>query len=1091
MFLRKRIAAAAVATAMALTAFSSAVPVDAKNAQITYDPLDEVNHGVTIDTRAVPAPSNGDIKMNNGVIQTKRNVKFRLYSSVDSDWKVVAEDEANNSVGEGYVTIDASGMVRVSKEAANGLYKVTATAKNVEVVKTADIEIQVDGNSDAAKIQNITYDKSAVTNSQMVVSDDEMTLTVDGHIENEEIPIKYSPEYILDDKVVFADAKSQAYSLTDGMYKNSLITTENATSDSTIECAVGLDTTKKTQDSLKLIVTKQEFDYQIACSEKEAENNQYTLSKNQYVDFELVGNDDTSLPRKGISKAEWTFTQSDVELEKVDEVTMDGQTYTTYEVYDESKEGKLFATLYVAPDGRHFFVKTEVNGDYAEVKSIKAQVKVMGTSDNAGNDSTKTCTINFNKEVTAAFTEANLDFARAGLKENVDYVVKEETLGGKKVNVYYFEANGRNLNFADATFANIPGVRSFEESKDANFTNSKYTVLYQFSDLSAETFGSKEAAAKYNNDKLVKAELKEDGTLVMNNVLTKAGIGYKKVTVKCNEGTDEVSKKEYIIRFVSPSDEMSTRQYRVSLDEDNWYNIAEGEVVHVRKGESVAPGFYVTEDGEHWVATDDISITNPYIEYTISDETVANTIIDPRYKKYRINGLEYGVVTVTATGTVNKTNVKTFELYVNQDVMTSDFDLTFDDAIANGKVTSDNVILGRQESIPVNALPTSESAGIPVLTWEISDKTGEFATIDSKTGVITTKKTCNEYITVTAKDATGREKQIKFTIGKVDAKTIVALGEKEASGVLTNVTDTSATCKVGNTFTLAPVKYDPVNATDVSGALKWESTNTDVVTVDADGKVVAVGEGEAKIKASYTVNGKTTETEFTLTVSGQAQTVTAIVANNITIPFVGSSLDINATVLPESAPDKTLKYVSTDEKIAKVTASGSVTAIAPGTCQIIITSLADEKVTKTITVTVEGNKEITPNATLPPTAAPSVAPALVPTAAPTVAPETTVAPSKAVAKPGKVKSVKAKNNKKKAAKVTWKKINGVAGYQVQYALKKTFKPAKSVTAKKATVTVKGLKKKKTYFVRVRAFKKNGSKKVYGAWSAVAKVKIKK
>ena len=36
-----------------------------------------------------------------------------------------------------------------------------------------------------------------------------------------------------------------------------------------------------------------------------------------------------------------------------------------------------------------------------------------------------------------------------------------------------------------------------------------------------------------------------------------------------------------------------------------------------------------------------------------------------------------------------------------------------------------------------------------------------------------------------------------------------------------------------------------------------------------------------------------------------------------------------------------------------------------------------------------------------------------------------------------------------------------------------------------------LKKRKTYYIRVRAYKMNGKKKVYGKWSTVKKVKIKK
>ncbi len=97
-----------------------------------------------------------------------------------------------------------------------------------------------------------------------------------------------------------------------------------------------------------------------------------------------------------------------------------------------------------------------------------------------------------------------------------------------------------------------------------------------------------------------------------------------------------------------------------------------------------------------------------------------------------------------------------------------------------------------------------------------------------------------------------------------------------------------------------------------------------------------------------------------------------------------------------------------------------------------------------------------------------------------------------VKKPAKVKSLKVKNKKKKKAVLTFKKVSGAKGYQIQYALNKKFtKGKKSKFTKKAKYTVKKLKKKKTYYFRVRAYKiVNGTKK-YGKWSAVKKLKIKK
>lgn len=106
--------------------------------------------------------------------------------------------------------------------------------------------------------------------------------------------------------------------------------------------------------------------------------------------------------------------------------------------------------------------------------------------------------------------------------------------------------------------------------------------------------------------------------------------------------------------------------------------------------------------------------------------------------------------------------------------------------------------------------------------------------------------------------------------------------------------------------------------------------------------------------------------------------------------------------------------------------------------------------------------------------------------------DTIATTKKAVKKPAKVKIKQAKNNKKKTVSLSWKKASNAKKYQVQYSFNKKFKKVKkyktkTVTTRKLKYTIKKLKKKKTYYFRVRGV--NGKK--YGVWSKVKKVKIKK
>ena len=165
--------------------------------------------------------------------------------------------------------------------------------------------------------------------------------------------------------------------------------------------------------------------------------------------------------------------------------------------------------------------------------------------------------------------------------------------------------------------------------------------------------------------------------------------------------------------------------------------------------------------------------------------------------------------------------------------------------------------------------------------------------------------------------------------------------------------------------------------------------------------------------------------------------------------------------------------------------------------------------TPTVTPTAVPTKQPTATPTVKPTVGPTVIPTLKPTIAPTVTPtspptkQSTVMPSitsgnkSVIAKVSNKKTLPkvnlrvSKHKKGRKLVVRWNAVKGAKGYQLQYALNKKFKKKKSIQTKKTKYTIKKLKKKKTYYIRVRAYKMNGKKKVYGKWSTVKEVKVKK
>lgn len=100
-----------------------------------------------------------------------------------------------------------------------------------------------------------------------------------------------------------------------------------------------------------------------------------------------------------------------------------------------------------------------------------------------------------------------------------------------------------------------------------------------------------------------------------------------------------------------------------------------------------------------------------------------------------------------------------------------------------------------------------------------------------------------------------------------------------------------------------------------------------------------------------------------------------------------------------------------------------------------------------------------------------------------------------VTAPKKVSLKKVVSAKKKQMTISWKKVSNAAGYKIYYSTDKTFqKNVKTVTVKgnkTFSKKIKGLKAGKTYYVKVRAYKKAQGQSVEGSYSKTTTVKIKK
>ena len=235
--------------------------------------------------------------------------------------------------------------------------------------------------------------------------------------------------------------------------------------------------------------------------------------------------------------------------------------------------------------------------------------------------------------------------------------------------------------------------------------------------------------------------------------------------------------------------------------------------------------------------------------------------------------------------------------------------------------------------------------------------------------------------------------------------------------------------KKGTTVTLKAV-VTPSKASNK--AVKWSSSNTKVATVDKNGKVKALKNGSATIKATAKDG------------SGVSASCKVIVGYKITYKLgKGTNNSRNPEYYYKEKVD--LKPASKKGYIFK----GWYT---------------DSKYTKKIsTIAKNSKKNLTVYAKW----------------------------EKVTVKKGAVKKVTALSGKK--ANVTLQKVSGAGGYEIIYSTDKKFKKnVKKETVTGTSKTLSKLTKGKTYYVKVRAYKKDSTgAKVYGSFSSAKKVKITK
>lgn len=203
---------------------------------------------------------------------------------------------------------------------------------------------------------------------------------------------------------------------------------------------------------------------------------------------------------------------------------------------------------------------------------------------------------------------------------------------------------------------------------------------------------------------------------------------------------------------------------------------------------------------------------------------------------------------------------------------------------------------------------------------------------------------------LTAPDTTEGSADLVFSNGypegderRIEAVTHVIWSEKLLSGV--SISNAPQSLSVGNSVQLEAA----VTPDDYIGRVFWESSDPSVLRVLSNGKVVAVGQGEAVITASI---GEASAS-VTITVTGEQpgeSGLTGVSLDRYTLTlYAGEEAEqLTATLKPEGT-EAVVRWTSSNQTAATVSQDGKVTPLAAGVT-VVTAAAGDYRASCIVTV---------------------------------------------------------------------------------------------------------------------------------------------
>lgn len=398
-------------------------------------------------------------------------------------------------------------------------------------------------------------------------------------------------------------------------------------------------------------------------------------------------------------------------------------------------------------------------------------------------------------------------------------------------------------------------------------------------------------------------------------------------------------------------------------------------------------------------------------------------------------------------------------------------------------------LLLKEESFTLKATVTPSAVPTENLIWESSDT--EVATV-SKDGTITAIGSGTALITATAKGGSGIQAACSIT---VPYNITYHLNQGSNN-------ENNPSYYYRNTLTFA----DPVRNGYTFGG--WYMDNEFEYPITSIEKNTI---GDLELYAKWEKEGES---------GAEADRITSIRLNaSSKLLQRRKTFTLTATVTPSTVSTNTINWESSDPEVAAVTTNGMVIAMAPGTAVITASAKDNSQIQSSCTITVPysisyklnqgSNSKGNPSCyykqkvklknptrkgyTFGGWYTDSKYKKKITSIAKSSEKDITLYAKwkKVTVKKAAIKKIT--NASEKKAKITISKVAGANGYKIMYSTdKKMKKNVKTANVKNTSVSLTKLKKGKTYYVKVCAYKLDSKgSKVYGAYSKIKAVKIRK